>query len=42
MREKKGLIRQNELNREGFRGEDMTLDNKNHMSKHEFGLVSLT
>jgi len=26
MREKKGLIRQNELNREGFRGEDMTLE----------------
>ena len=23
---KKGLIRQNELNREGFRGEDMTLE----------------
>jgi len=40
MREKKGLIRQNELNREGFRGEDMILEN--HMSKHEFGLVSLT
>lgn len=41
MREKKGLIRQNELNREGFRGEDM-IQKKNHMSKHEFGLVSLT
>ena len=30
MREKKGLIRQNELNREGFRGEDMILDLESH------------